>query len=683
MADGTRTIRVRFAGESKGLASATEAGRKVLGRFRDGLTKVDESLSTTSKASGKASDQLQTHLQAVDGRINTVRTRLAELTAQFAETGDIKLFGDMSRSRSLLTNLERVRKEIDASTKQAGRQGGENLRGGFIGGLQRAGAGLAKIGGRIGQGLSSAVSAAGPYVQAAMIAVLASAALAAGPAIAGAIVGGAAGAGIVGGVLLASKDARVAKALDDLKEDAGDALSDAAGRFVPATLDALKQARSSFRGLLPDLRRIFDVSATWLGPLTRSLGAGAEAALSGITTAVTKAGPIVAVIGTSIEHVGRAVGDMFRRLSDNGASMALALKGALMIVEGAIYATGLILNALVETFEFFASKIPGLSGQLEKLKNGQDGAKTSAFNLAGGFQRLATDSTAAAAGIGQVKQKSDELINSNISLARAQIGSRDAVRAATQALKDNANAKLTNKQRSDANMTALLGLADAFNTEADAGDRSGISAGKASAAYATNRQRLIAMAEKAGYSRQRAEELAAQLLKIPKNVNTDVNVDTKSAAGKLETFMKRVRQADGTVAKVTVQVTTKGDHRIPGVGTQVRRWGGIDYAMARGGIAAHFARSPTVLYGERETGGEAFIPRRGDRARSRRIAEVVVRNWLGGDVTWATRRAASTSTRSAGRAEAGIVVENLHVRAYSDRFSLRQVQDDLAMYGVR
>jgi hypothetical protein len=57
--------------------------------------------------------------------------------------------------------------------------------------------------------------------------------------------------------------------------------------------------------------------------------------------------------------------------------------------------------------------------------------------------------------------------------------------------------------------------------------------------------------------------------------------------------------------------------------------------MARGGtIAAHFTSSPTVLYGERETGGEAFIPRRGDLGRSRSIAETVVRDWLGGEVSW-------------------------------------------------
>src|SRR5690606_15773016 len=59
------------------------------------------------------------------------------------------------------------------------------------------------------------------------------------------------------------------------------------------------------------------------------------------------------------------------------------------------------------------------------------------------------------------------------------------------------------------------------------------------------------------------------------------------------------------------------------IGRQYRRWGGIDYHMARGGaIEAHFATAPTILYGERETGGEAFIPRLGDRERSLSILGV-------------------------------------------------------------
>ncbi|MEU5965955.1 hypothetical protein ABZ777_32520 [Micromonospora parva] len=546
----------------------------------------------------------------------------------------------------------------------------------FAQGIGKGIAKVAELGGAVGGGLSKAVSAAGPQVALAMSAVLVGAAVAAAPAVGGAVVGGAGLGGLVGGVLIASKDARVAKAFDDLGEEAGKDLQKAAGRFVPATLAATKEARAAFKAMLPDLQRIFDVSATWLPALTASVGRGAEAALAGITKAVTKAGPIVTQIGQGVEGVLVAVGKVFGDLADNGNSMALALKGVFFLLKLSILGVGSALNLLTETFEFFVNKIPGGRKLLASMTASQDGAKSSALNLAGGFQQLADDSNAAADGLTNAKQKADELVDSNIGLARSQLASRDATRQAADAIKANSQEKMTNQQRADANRSALLNMAEAFNQETAAGEKSGIGAGKASAAYATNREALIKMAEKTGLSRTQAEKLAASLLKIPGNVNTKINASTSTATKQLETFQKKVNGLKGKT--ITIVVKTNGDHYIPGVGTQLQhRWGGIDHHMAAGGmIESHFAKAPTVLYGERATGGEAFIPRRGDLGRSRGIAEKVVRDWLGGDVQWGNRRGAGSSGGG------GIVVEHLEVKAYGDRFSLRQVMSDLALQGV-
>src|SRR5690606_13849811 len=46
-----------------------------------------------------------------------------------------------------------------------------------------------------------------------------------------------------------------------------------------------------------------------------------------------------------------------------------------------------------------------------------------------------------------------------------------------------------------------------------------------------------------------------------------------------------------------------------------RRWGGIN-SYAKGGIHAHVQRGEMIRYAEPQTGGEAFIPRLGDRNRS-------------------------------------------------------------------
>ncbi|MDG9673031.1 hypothetical protein [Micromonospora sp. DH14] len=533
---------------------------------------------------------------------------------------------------------------------------------------------VAELGGAVGASVSKAVTAAGPQVALAASAVLVGAAVAAAPAVGAAVVGAAGLGGLVGGVMLASKDARVKAAFSDLGEEAGRDLQNAAGRFVPATLAATKEARKAFQAMLPDLKRIFDVSATWLPGLTASVGRGAEAAVAGIAQAITKAGPIITVIGQGVEGIGKAVGQTFGMLADNGSSMALALKGVFWMLESSIRGAGAMLNLLVEGFEFFVNKIPGGKKLLDSMVASQDGAKASTFNLAGGFQALAGDANKAAAGLTNAQQKADELVNSNIGLARSQIASRDATRQAAEAITQNSNAKMTNQQRADANKASLLNMAQAFNQETAAGEKSGLGAGKASAAYATNREALIKMAQKANLSKVEAEKLAASLLRIPNNVHTDINASTAKAFKQLETFQKKVNGLKGKT--ITIVVKTNGDHYIPGVGTQLHRWGGIDHHMAAGGmIESHFAKAPTVLYGERATGGEAFIPRRGDLGRSRGIAEKVVRDWLGGDVQWGNRRGG----RGGG---GGVVVENLTVKAYSDRFSLRQVMSDLAMQGV-
>lgn len=451
---------------------------------------------------------------------------------------------------------------------------------------------LGKAGGAIGGALSSAVSSAGPHVQVAVAGVLVGGALAAAPAMGAAIVGGAAGIGIVGGVLLARRDARVAAAFESLGDEAGTQLTEAAKRFVPATLGAVQEARAGIRGMLPDLRRLFDVSATWVLPITRSLLEAGRAALSGITAAVVKAGPIIQVVTDSVRKIGLVVGEGFKMLSDNGASMALGLQFAMDLVVGSIRAVFLTVNALVEVFEWAASKIPGLSGRLEELKTSQVGAQSGALNLAGGLRTLAGGADSAAGGLTRAKQAADQLVDGNISLARAQISSREATSQATQAIKANAEAKMTNKQRADANRSSLLGMADAFNAETAAGEASKISSGKASDAYHNNRNALIRAAEAAGHTRTEAERLAAQWLKTPKNVTTTVNANTANARAEVESFQKKVTNLKGKTVNVTVRVTSSGDHYIPGVGTQVK------------GYAAAWGWSPT-------TGDQAGVRRAG------------------------------------------------------------------------
>ncbi len=60
-----------------------------------------------------------------------------------------------------------------------------------------------------------------------------------------------------------------------------------------------------------------------------------------------------------------------------------------------------------------------------------------------------------------------------------------------------------------------------------------------------------------------------------------------------------------------------------------RRWGGIHETARWGRLPASVVKSPTILFGERETGGEAMIPRLGNPVRSEAILQHAA-SWYGG-----------------------------------------------------
>lgn len=105
------------------------------------------------------------------------------------------------------------------------------------------------------------------------------------------------------------------------------------------------------------------------------------------------------------------------------------------------------------------------------------------------------------------------------------------------------------------------------------------------------------------------------------------------------TALQKFRAYIDSIPK-TVEVTINGkvgtrpnvDYR-SGTYSYNGRWGGIvDASYAGGGIHAHVARSQVIRYAEPETGGEAFVPRRGNPARSKAVLTEAA-GWYGYGIT--------------------------------------------------
>lgn len=117
--------------------------------------------------------------------------------------------------------------------------------------------------------------------------------------------------------------------------------------------------------------------------------------------------------------------------------------------------------------------------------------------------------------------------------------------------------------------------------------------------------------------------------KFAKTYTAKMDAQTAAAYKAVQDLQLKVLGLKDKTIRVSATVYWKDSGLHVGTGTQLRRWGGIDYHMARGGtIQAHHATAPTIMYGERATGGEAFIPRNGDFGRSLSILATAA-GWYG------------------------------------------------------
>lgn len=120
---------------------------------------------------------------------------------------------------------------------------------------------------------------------------------------------------------------------------------------------------------------------------------------------------------------------------------------------------------------------------------------------------------------------------------------------------------------------------------------------------------------------------------------TDGTQVTITAHADTENAKRRLYEINAIIAKIPKTFTVNGkvflnpDARASRyMDDSVQRWGGVVHSYAGGGIhgitQAHVQRGERIKYAEPETGGEAFIPRRGNPVRSSSVLQEAAR-WYG------------------------------------------------------
>ncbi|MEO3923015.1 hypothetical protein ABGB07_03915 [Micromonosporaceae bacterium B7E4] len=582
------------------------------------------SKETVSKTAGKAGDavedlgdkmsETQRDAKKLDDQIGEVEGSLKDLARQYAATGDDTFVKRIREQERELRKLRKVRTHL-----------GDLIDPGDASDV------AVSLGARIGplfvQSVGQAVTKAGPGIAigAPIVAGVATWLSSAG---AGAVLGGAAAGAVAAGVQLAAGDSRVQAAGASLAESIGSQLEHAAEPFVPATLAGIRTVRAGFRDLDNEIQGTFAAAADYVQPFARALvGLGKEAAPS-IERLVRSAGPTVAMLANELPELGSDIGAAIDSISDAAPGATKALSLLLDVAGASIRTVGGAVELAGKAFmyaDIAAAAFRG--GNAAAAKTAHEYAMAAAeadresTDWAASLADLGSKAGGAATEIRTLHDTVNDIVDKNLSLAEANLRVADAVDAAKEAV--DGKRKVTRAEEK-----SLTDLARSLNDATAQLDAQGVSAYQSAEAHEANRKKLIAAAIAAGHTRERAEELAAEWLQVPRNVTTTV---------KSKGIPEIKRDIAGIKGKtITIAMRLTGYTNISGTIAAIKknqRWGGIDYAMASGGaIEAHHATSPTVLFGERQTGGEAFIPKNGNRQRSMQILDKAA-GWYGAQVT--------------------------------------------------
>lgn len=244
------------------------------------------------------------------------------------------------------------------------------------------------------------------------------------------------------------------------------------------------------------------------------------------------------------------------------------------------------------------------------------------------YEWVQAQTRALEANIAAMRAKREEALrgeNAELDYASAVLDAKDAVKENGQNLNENTRAGIENRR-------ALVNLASAWNGQSDA-------AKNASGAHKQARETFIAVAEQMGMNKQAAREYADELMEIPPKRETKIQLESSLAMQKLQAVRSELASIDGSSATVFINVRKPS---ISGFGPQIESAQGNLLHFANGDVAdAHqpelYRGGVTRVWGEPETGGEAYIPLRNDgrRPRARAIAAETVR-LLGGTAHFAT-----------------------------------------------
>lgn len=498
------------------------------------------------------------------------------------------------------------------------------------------------------------------------------------------------------------------------------------------TLEALNAAAESgidVGGLTTDLEQLGAGSAEFsdvLGTMGTDVE-GLAAAFGQSVRAPRDFGDSMGYLAKNLGKGGDWNGTDLRKaentVKDLDAALTSAVKGG--NIEAARTAYGELAAALMEqgfTAEEVALQLPAFHDELDRTDRAARGVAGSLGEAAGKAQEMTTGTEDAGKATRNAtdfyKRNADALqeIRDNAAEATSkirefydestnqvadQIDVERALDAASQAFKDNGLALSISAEKGRENREAIIAARDAqLEYAMTLRDTSGT--GAAIESMVTYSGRLYDTMIQAGFTKAQAAALIAEMKLTPKDIYTtfrsnateaeqraaDVRQSIQNVPGWKDIYFNALTdEAKAKIAELSQIANKVGGSVLSGTaGAAIQqsaaahgRWGAVT-AYAKGGITpAHITRDQLFKYGEPATGGEAFVPRKGDKKRSTAILGEAA-GWYGMQVIPMAKGGLNRSWGEAG-VKVGTVFEDGSVVTAADMERYRRSQRQTATFG--
>ena len=405
---------------------------------------------------------------------------------------------------------------------------------------------------------------------------------------------------------------------------------------------------------------------------------------------------------SDIKALDQSLTEMVKSGNIDAARKAYGELAAALIEQGVSAETvASLLPNYNDAMERSARRAGGHTAAVEENTAAQGGNEKATRNTTESYKRNADALQKIRDNAAEATSKIREFYDESTNQVADQIDVERALDAASQAFKDNGLALSISAEKGRENREAIIAARDAqLEYAMTLRDTSGT--GAAIESMVTYSGRLYDTMIQAGFTKAQAAALIAEMKLTPKDIYTtfrsnateaeqraaDVRQSIQNVPGWKDIYFNALTdEAKAKIAELSQIANKVGGSVLSGTaGAAIQqsaaahgRWGAVT-AYAKGGITpAHITRDQLFKYGEPATGGEAFVPRKGDKKRSTAILGEAA-GWYGMQVIPMAKGGLNRSWGEAG-VKVGTVFEDGSVVTAADMERYRRSQRQTATFG--